>query len=97
GARPGRGATGPGGPAPPPPGKVVTVWAVAADLDPAGIEPGTFEMEWPRGSGVLRSFPEIDRVAWWAPEQARARLVAAQREFLDRLADVRAGGPGEAR
>ncbi|MFF2808672.1 NUDIX domain-containing protein [Streptomyces sp. NPDC058000] len=76
-------------------GKVVTVWAVAADLDPEGIEPGTFEMEWPRSSGVLRSFPEIDRVAWWPPEQARARLVAAQREFLDRLADALTGGPGE--
>ncbi|MFB7632194.1 NUDIX domain-containing protein [Streptomyces sp. NPDC056149] len=66
-------------------GKVVTVWAVAGALDPDRIVPGTFEMEWPRGSGAVRSFPEIDRVAWCTPEEARGRLVTAQRAFVDRL------------
>ncbi|MFD7108042.1 NUDIX domain-containing protein [Streptomyces celluloflavus] len=77
-------------------GKTVTVWAVAGDLDPARIVPGTFRMEWPRGSGAVRSFPEIDRVAWYAPDQARPRLVTGQRVFLDRLAARlrAAGGPG---
>ncbi|MCK7624819.1 NUDIX domain-containing protein [Streptomyces sp. RS10V-4] len=75
-------------------GKVVTVWAVAGDLDPDRIAPGTFETEWPRGSGVVRSFPEIDRVAWCTPQRARERLVTAQVAFLDRLADVLAGGSG---
>ncbi|MFJ6751779.1 NUDIX domain-containing protein [Streptomyces sp. NPDC091266] len=76
-------------------GKIVTVWAVRAGLDPAAVVPGTFRMEWPRGSGVTRSFPEIDRVAWFPPEQARERLVAGQRVFLERLADaVDHSGPG---
>ncbi|MEU5209166.1 NUDIX domain-containing protein [Streptomyces sp. NPDC020742] len=73
-------------------GKVVTVWAVEADLDPERIVPGTFIMEWPRGSGTVRSFPEIDRVAWFRPEDAAARLVTAQRAFLERLAEHLAGG-----
>ncbi|MFI7103118.1 NUDIX domain-containing protein [Streptomyces sp. NPDC050161] len=68
-------------------GKTVTVWAVESDLDPALIVPGTFEMPWPRGSGTLRSFPEIDRVEWCTPDVARGRLVAGQRVFLERLAD----------
>ena len=67
-------------------GKVVTVWAGESDLDLTGFAPGTFEMEWPRGSGQSRSFPEIDRVAWFDPAAARIALVAGQREFLDRLA-----------
>ncbi|MEV0372098.1 NUDIX domain-containing protein [Streptomyces sp. NPDC050636] len=67
-------------------GKVVTVWAVESDLDPDRIVPGTFEMEWPRGSGATRAFPEIDRVAWCAPEEAAERMVAGQRVFLERLA-----------
>ncbi|UQA96745.1 NUDIX domain-containing protein [Streptomyces halobius] len=67
-------------------GKVVTVWAVEGDLDPDRIVPGTFEMEWPRGSGVTRAFPEIDRVAWFAPEAAGTRIVTGQRVFLERLA-----------
>jgi predicted NUDIX family NTP pyrophosphohydrolase len=69
-------------------GKVVTVWALAGDLDPAAVVPGTFEMEWPRGSGRLREFPEVDRAAWFDLTQARAKLVGGQRVFLDRVAEV---------
>ncbi|MEW1658043.1 NUDIX domain-containing protein [Streptomyces sp. NPDC093707] len=75
-------------------GKVVAVWAVEGDLDPDRIVPGTFEMEWPRGSGEVRSFPEIDRAAWWSPERARGLLITAQRVFLERLAE-RVGGGGD--
>ncbi|OON72189.1 NUDIX domain-containing protein [Streptomyces tsukubensis] len=67
-------------------GKTVTVWAVAGDLDPADAVPGTFTMEWPRGSGRTREFPELDRVAWFTPAEGRRALVAAQTVFLDRLA-----------
>ncbi|MGA5271044.1 NUDIX domain-containing protein [Streptomyces lydicamycinicus] len=73
-------------------GKVVTAWAVESDLDPERVVPGTFEMEWPRGSGVIGTFPEIDRVAWWGPDEARARLVTGQRVFLERLAERLASG-----
>ncbi|MFE6738136.1 NUDIX domain-containing protein [Streptomyces tubercidicus] len=73
-------------------GKVVTVWAVESDLDPGRVVPGTFEMEWPRGSGVLRTFPEIDRVSWCGPQEARIRLVTGQRVFLERLAARLASG-----
>jgi len=67
-------------------GKVVTVWALEGDLDPDRVAPGTFQMEWPKGSGVLREFPEIDRVTWFDLATAREKLVKAQQEFLDRLA-----------
>ncbi|MGW0733094.1 NUDIX domain-containing protein [Streptomyces sp. NPDC002851] len=66
-------------------GKVVTVWAVEGDLDPDQIVPGTFSMEWPKGSGSLREFPEIDRVAWFVPEAAAGKLVKGQAVFLARL------------
>lgn len=68
-------------------GKVVAAWALAADLDPDRVVPGTFTLEWPRGSGRMREFPEVDRVAWFPLEQARAKIVKGQRELLDRLAD----------
>ncbi|MFF9864854.1 NUDIX domain-containing protein [Streptomyces sp. NPDC013953] len=66
-------------------GKIVTVWAVEGDLDPAAVVPGTFTMEWPRGSGVSRDFPEVDRVAWFTPQEAAPRLVSGQQAFLERL------------
>ncbi|MDQ0402400.1 NUDIX domain-containing protein [Streptomyces sp. NBC_01723] len=68
-------------------GKVVTVWAVEADLDPATVVPGTFRMEWPPRSGRTQEFPELDRVAWFPVERAREVIVTAQAAFLDRLAE----------
>ncbi|MFI6934164.1 NUDIX domain-containing protein [Streptomyces sp. NPDC050287] len=68
-------------------GKTVTAWAVEADLDPATIIPGTFLMEWPPKSGQTQEFPELDRVAWFGLEGARAVIVQAQAAFLDRLAE----------
>ncbi len=68
-------------------GKIVTVWAAEGDLDPGAVVPGTFEMEWPKGSGRTGVFPEVDRVAWFGLEQARDKLVAGQRVFLARLAE----------
>ncbi|MFF7870346.1 NUDIX domain-containing protein [Streptomyces qaidamensis] len=68
-------------------GKTVTAWAVRADLDPAAIVPGTFRMEWPPRSGRLQEFPELDRVAWFGLDRARAVIVKAQAAFLDRLAE----------
>ncbi len=66
-------------------GKVVTVWAGHSDLDPELVVPGTFEMEWPRGSGRIQQFPELDRVAWFGLDIARSKLVSGQRVFVDRL------------
>ncbi|MEU9225243.1 NUDIX domain-containing protein [Streptomyces massasporeus] len=68
-------------------GKIVTAWAVRADLDPATITPGTFRMEWPPRSGRLQEFPELDRVAWFGLDRARSVIVKAQAAFLDRLAE----------
>lgn len=68
-----------------PGGKVVTAFAVGADLDVTDTRSNTFEMEWPRGSGRMREFPEVDRVGWFPVARARAKLLAGQRTFLDRL------------
>ncbi|NKI45176.1 NUDIX domain-containing protein [Streptomyces physcomitrii] len=68
-------------------GKRVTVWAVEGELDPAAVVPGTFTMEWPRGSGREQSFPELDRVAWFPLEEAAGLVVKAQSVFLERLAE----------
>jgi predicted NUDIX family NTP pyrophosphohydrolase len=69
-------------------GKVVTLWALEADLDPADVVPGTFELEWPPKSGRTQEFPELDRVAWFALATAAEKLVKGQRVFLDRLTEL---------
>jgi predicted NUDIX family NTP pyrophosphohydrolase len=65
-------------------GKVVTAWAAEHDFDVATLVSNTFEMEWPKGSG-LREFPEVDRAEWFTPDDARQKVIAAQAEFIDRL------------
>ncbi|MGH3561157.1 MAG: NUDIX domain-containing protein [Mycobacterium sp.] len=66
-------------------GKVVTAFAVASDLDITGARSNTFQLEWPKGSGNLREFPEVDRVGWFAVATARTKLLKSQHDFLDRL------------
>ena len=66
-------------------GKRVVAWAVEGDLDPAEAHSNTFRMEWPPGSRRYLDIPEIDRVAWFDPEDARLRLKDRQVPFIDRL------------
>jgi predicted NUDIX family NTP pyrophosphohydrolase len=70
-----------------PSGKRLLVWAGQGDLDPGTVVPGTFLIEWPPRSGRQLEFPELDRVEWSTVDDARDRLVAGQRIFLDRLLD----------
>lgn len=76
-------------------GKVVIAWAVEGDVDIASVKFGTFEMEWPKGSGRLVRFPELDKVDWFAIEAAEGKIVAAQRQFLWRLRDLLKDGRSE--
>jgi predicted NUDIX family NTP pyrophosphohydrolase len=66
-------------------GKVVVAWGCEGDLDPATAVSNTFPLEWPSGSGDYIDVPEIDRVEWFEPEEARRRLNPAQAPFVDRL------------
>lgn len=68
-----------------PGGKRVTAWALEGDLDASAATSNTFEMEWPRGSGTVRDFPEVDRLEWMSVERARTKLLKGQVPLLDRL------------
>jgi predicted NUDIX family NTP pyrophosphohydrolase len=68
-------------------GKVVAAWALAGDADVDAIRSNTFTMEWPPRSGQMREFPEVDRAAWFALDEARERILPAQAPLLDRLAE----------
>ena len=55
-------------------GKTIHAWAVEGDGDPTGITSNTVSIEWPPRSGTVRAFPEIDRAAWFALDDARERI-----------------------
>jgi predicted NUDIX family NTP pyrophosphohydrolase len=64
-------------------GKVVVAWAVETDCDPAQLRSNVFSMEWPPRSGRMGEFPEVDRGAWFPMEEARVKMLEAQRPLLD--------------
>lgn len=75
-----------------PGGKIITTYALRGDFDASSIRSNTFLLEWPRGSGSMREFPEMDRAAWMTLGQASRLLVKGQVPILDALADrLRAG------
>src|SRR6266508_2288474 len=78
-------------------GKVVEGWACRGELDPATALSNRTSVEWPPRSGRLIEIPEIDRVEWFSPVEARHRLNPAQVAFVDRLEEalIETGRPGE--
>ena len=52
---------------------------------PATLNSNTFTMEWPPRSGNEQEFPEVDRAEWFAPDEARRKIIPAQAELIDRL------------
>lgn len=75
-------------------GKTIHAWGWEGDADPATIVSNTMRTEWPRGSGRMIEFPEVDRCAWFDSEAAKSKMNPAQAELVDRL--VAALVPGEA-
>lgn len=66
-------------------GKRVHVFALEGDFDPAALVSNTFQLEFPPGSGHLRTYPEADRAAWFPLDVARTKIIAGQEAFLDAL------------
>ena len=71
-----------------PGGKMVYAWAVEGDVDADNVKSNDFEMEWPPKSGRKQRFPEVDRGAWFALDEARSRIMTGQRPILEELATL---------
>ena len=65
--------------------KVITAFALEGEFNPSGLKSNRFEMEWPPKSGLLQSFPEVDRAQWFTLDEAREKILPGQRPFIDRL------------
>lgn len=72
--------------------KEIVAWAVEGDFAVAALRSNTFELEWPPKSGKKQRFPEVDRAAWFNPEEARRKILPGQAEFVERLLTRVQGG-----
>ena len=66
-------------------GKWVEAFVLEGDLDPERIVSNEFQVEWPPRSGEYRSYPEVDRAAWFCLAEARAQILPSQTPILDAL------------
>jgi predicted NUDIX family NTP pyrophosphohydrolase len=66
----------------------VHAWAAEQGLDVTKLLSNTFEMEWPPKSGKRQSFPEIDRVQWFSPEEAQEKMIPVQFSFVMELQNL---------
>jgi predicted NUDIX family NTP pyrophosphohydrolase len=70
-------------------GKEVFAWAFEGDWPKTRIHTcNEISMEFPRGSGKIWTFPEIDRVEFLPIEEAKCKLRPQQVPLLDRLKEV---------
>ncbi|HEU4672679.1 MAG TPA: NUDIX domain-containing protein [Candidatus Limnocylindrales bacterium] len=72
-------------------GKIVAGWAAEGDLDPSAARSNLATVEWPPRSGRQIRIPEVDRVAWVSPAEAKRLLNPAQAAFVDRLLEALEG------
>jgi predicted NUDIX family NTP pyrophosphohydrolase len=66
-------------------GKVVTAYAAEFDFQLDAVVSNTFALEWPKGSGRIQDFPEIDDARWFPLELARSKAVKGQLPLLAAL------------
>ncbi|MFC0771503.1 NUDIX domain-containing protein [Terrimonas alba] len=73
-------------------GKLVYAWALEKDVDTGSIKSNSFEIEWPPKSGKKKSFPEIDKAAWFAVAESKEKILPGQLPLINEL-EVKLGHP----
>lgn len=68
--------------------KIVHAWALEKDLDETKIMSNTFTFEWPKNSGRVQEYLEIDKAGWFDIEQAKKKILKGQIGFIDKLVEI---------
>ncbi len=68
--------------------KIVHVWALEKDLDVTNVVSNTFTIEWPKNSGKIQEYPEVDKAGWFDIELARKKIRKGQLGFIDKLIGI---------
>jgi predicted NUDIX family NTP pyrophosphohydrolase len=68
--------------------KTISVWAVEKDMDVMRIASNTFSLEWPKGSGKVQEYLEVDRAMWFDIEVVKRKILQGQIIFIDRLTEL---------
>ena len=65
--------------------KLDVIFMATNDYDATKATSNTFKREYPKGSGIICEFPEMDCAAWIELELAKEKILKGQRYFLEKL------------
>lgn len=67
--------------------KLVVMFYKEDDFNLENCKSNYFELEWPKNSGKIEKFPEMDKTNWIEIEEAKIKVSKNQIYFLDKLID----------
>lgn len=65
--------------------KLVTMFASYYDGDINNFKSNTFKLEWPKGSGSINEYPEMDKIKWFDIKEAKEYIISNQLYFIDKF------------
>lgn len=65
--------------------KLIIMFYKEGNYNLSNTKSNTFELEWPKGSGIIKEFPEIDKVEWLDLDVATEKILKNQVYFLEKL------------
>ena len=65
--------------------KLAIVFCSNNDFDISKCHSNTFSMEYPKGSGIKNSYPEMDLYEWMDIGKAKEKIIRNQRYFIEKL------------
>ena len=68
--------------------KLVTMFIINKDLDTSSIKSNTFELEYPKDSGQIKVFPEMDEAKWFKIDEAEEKIFKNQKIFIRKLKEM---------
>lgn len=67
--------------------KIAIIFCLDHDFDLSNCHSNTFKLEWPKESGCIKEFPEMDKFEWMDIEKAKSMIINSQLFFLEKLED----------
>lgn len=71
--------------------KLVTIFYTEGNYDETKAFSNTFKKEYPKGSGIIKEFPEMDKYAWMNIKEAKEKIIKGQIYFINKLDNILKG------
>lgn len=65
--------------------KLVIMFSTNSDFNLSDCKSNTFKLESPKGSGIMKEYPEMDKYEWMSITDAKKKIIKNQLYFLNKL------------